>query len=65
MSVEKFYYQIGVADMNYGIESDKPLDDDEVILKAYEDDQLHGDDCHCVRYVEELTEEEYNQLYKY
>ena len=64
--MDLFYYQVGVTgkeSFSCGVTSEVALDDDEVVLKAYEDDKMHGDDCHHVSYVEELTEEEYNDLY--
>lgn len=59
----KYYYEIHVTGKNgfsTSIITDSEMDDDDIILKAYEDDILHGDDCHYVDYVQELTYEEWN-----
>ena len=54
----KFYYEIHITGKNgfsTTVISTDELDDDEVILKAYADDILSGDDCHHVDYVQLLS----------
>jgi len=65
---KKFYYEIHVCGKNGFSTSmvvDQPLDDDDVILEAYNLDKLEGDDCHHVDYVNELTFEEWNTHFNF
>ena len=62
------YYEIHVTGKNgfsTSLITDFPMDDDDIILKAYEDDILHGDDCHHVDYIQELTFEEWEMHFKF
>ena len=64
----KYYYEFGVSGscgFSACVVSDKPLDEDEVVLKAYADDLMHDDDCHYVSYVEEIEEFEYNERFNH
>lgn len=40
-------------------------DDDDVIMLAYEQDKLEGDDCHYVDYVQKLTFEEWDEWFNF
>ncbi len=64
----KYYYEIHVTGKNgfsTSIITDMSMDEEDIILKAYEDDILHGDDCHHVDYVQELTYEEWNEWFNF
>ena len=65
---KKFYYEIHVVGKNgfsTSIVTDIEMDDDEVILKAYEEDKLHDDDCYYIDYVDELTFEEWDKQFNF
>ena len=62
----QYYYEIHITGKNgfsTSIITDTQMDDDDIILAAYEDDILHGDDCHYVDYVRELTYDEWNEMF--
>ena len=64
----KFYYEIHVVGKNgfsTSIVSDIELDEEEVIMKAYEDGKLHGNDCHNIDYVDELSFDEWNTHFNF
>ena len=59
----KHYYEIHVVGKNgfsTTVSSIHHLEDDDVIMLAYEEDKLEGDDCHYVDYVKELSYEEWD-----
>ena len=63
-----YYYEIHVVGKNgfsTAIITDIPMDDDGVILAAYENDILHADDCHYVDYVNELSFKEWNENFNF
>jgi len=58
-----YYYEIHVTGKNgfsTAVIADMPMEDDDIILKAYEDDILHDDDCHYIDYIQELSFEDWN-----
>lgn len=66
--MEKHYYEIHVTGRNgfsTSVVSDKELDDDDVVMLAYEQDKLEGDDCHYVDYVQKLTFEEWDEWFNF
>jgi hypothetical protein len=68
MAHTKFYYEIHVTGKNSfstSIATDTEMDDDEIILKAYEEDKLEDDDCHHVDYVNQLTYEEWDEQFNF
>jgi hypothetical protein len=61
---EGFYYEIhvtGKESFSTTIISDVELDDDDIIMKAYEEDKLEGDDCHYIDYINELSFDEWDK----
>lgn len=63
-----YYYEIHVCGKNgfsTSIISETQLDDDDIIMRAYEEDKLEGDDCHYVDYIEELTFEEWDKWFNF
>lgn len=65
---EKFYYEIHVIGKNgfsTSVVSDTELEEEAVILLAYEEDKLHGDDCHYVDYVQELDYDDWNENFNF
>lgn len=63
-----YYYEIHVCGKNgfsTTVSSRDELDDDEVVMLAYEEDKLHGDDCHHVDYVQELDYSEWNEQFNF
>jgi len=66
--MNKFYYEIHVTGKNSfstAIISDTELDDDDVIMLAYEQDKLKGDDCHYIDYVNELSFTEWDEQFNF
>lgn len=64
----KFYYEIHVVGKNgfsTSIVVEEELDDDDVIMKAYQEGKLEGDDCHYVDYVNQLSYEEWNEQFNF
>jgi hypothetical protein len=64
----KFYYEIHITGKNgfsTSIITDVEMDDDEIILKAYADDILSGNDCHYVDYINKLDYEEWNEHFNF
>jgi hypothetical protein len=63
-----FYYEIHVTGKNgfsTCVISDFEMDDDDIILLAYENDILHDDDCHYIDYINELTFEEWDTHFNF
>lgn len=64
----KYYYEIHVVGKNgfsTSIVSPIELDEEDAIMKAYQEDKLEGDDCHFVDYVQELTFEEWDTHFNF
>lgn len=64
----KYYYEIHVTGKNSfstSVVSGCELDDDDIIMLAYEQDKLEGDDCHYVDYIEPLTYNEWNTHFNF
>ena len=62
------YYEIHVTGKNgfsTSIITDMPMDDDDIILAAYENDVLHGDDHYFIDYIQELTFEEWDTHFNF
>ena len=47
----KKYYEVRVKGVSITVVSDTELDDDDVIMLAYEEGKLEGDDCHHVEFI--------------
>jgi len=63
-----FCYEIHVTGKNSfstSIVSIGELDDSDVIMKAYEQDKLEGDDCHYIDYIQELSFEEWDTHFNF
>ena len=63
-----YYYEIHVTGKNgfsTSVQTKTELDDDDVVLLAYEQDKLHGDDCHHVDYVQELSFDDWNTHFNF
>jgi hypothetical protein len=41
------------------------MDDDDIILAAYENDILSGDDFHYIDYIEELSFEDWDEYFNF
>lgn len=68
MAQTKFYYEIHVTGKNgfsTSIVTDTEMDDDEVILKAYEEDKLEGDDHYHIDYINQLSYEEWDEYFNF
>lgn len=66
--MKKYYYEIhvtGKEGFSTSIVSETELDESDIIMVAYEQDKLEGDDCHYVDYIEELTFEEWNEHFNF
>lgn len=64
----KFYYEIHVTgknDFNTCIISDSELDDNDIILKGYEEGKLEDNDCQYVDYINELSFDEWNDNFNF
>lgn len=68
----KYFYEIHVCGKNgfstvviSDIEYDAEANEDEIILLGYEQDRLEGEDCHYIDYIQELTEDEYNEHFNF
>lgn len=62
----RYYYEIhvtGKEGFSTSVVSKTPLDENEVILLAYKEDKLQGDDADYIDYVEELTSSEWNEMF--
>lgn len=67
MSLKTYYELHLVIDGGYSttVITDFPMDDDEIILKCYEDDILHGDDHLYIDYIQELSFEEWDEHFNF
>jgi len=66
--MDKFYYEIHVTGKNgfsTSIITDCQMDDDDIILAAYENDILSGDDFHYIDYIEELSFEDWDEHFNF
>ena len=66
--IMNYYYEIHVTGKNgfsTSVITDIEMDDDDIIQTAYENDILHGDDCHHVDYIQELTFEEWDEQFNF
>jgi len=64
----KYYYEIHVTGKNgfsTSVITDFPMDDDDIILSAYENDILSGDDCHYIDYIQELSYEDWDEYFNF
>lgn len=64
----KFYYEIHVVGKNgfsTSVSSETELDDDDIIMLAYEQDKLEGEDCHHIDYIKELTFKEWDEQFNF
>jgi len=67
--MKKYFYDVHVFisrkngfSVPVTFESETPLDDDEIIQETVNQGILDSDDAKMVDYVEEITEEEYNDM---
>jgi len=63
-----YYYEIHVCGKNgfsTTVSSNYELDDDDVVMLGYEQDKLHGDDCHFIDYVQELDYTEWDKHFNF
>lgn len=63
-----YYYEIHVTGKNgfsTTVMTEIQMDDDDVILAAYENDVLHGDDYFYIDYIQELSYEDWNEYFNF